>query len=149
MGTFKIASIGIKNLILVQSSNYFVMRNVESTLRKKGGKVVNFVDRIKSWFNYRTIGKEITKEEAIDMIKLNKDIILLDVRSPLEYNEGHLDNAILIPVYELTKNVNNIIPNKEEIIIVYCQYGVRSKKATKILEKLGYNNIYQIKGGIQ
>ena len=110
---------------------------------------MNFIDRIKGLFNCRIVGKEITKEEAMDMARLNKDIILLDVRSPLEYSEAHLNNAILIPLYELTNNVKRIIPNKESIIIVYCQYGVRSKKAAKILEKLGYKNIYQIKDGIQ
>ena len=78
----------------------------------------------------------------------NPEIVLLDVRSPQEYAEGHLDRAILIPLYDLKSKVSNIIKNKNDIIIVYCMIGKRSKKAIQILNVLGYKNLYHIKGGI-
>ena len=93
-------------------------------------------------------GNLITYIEAKELLKENTNTVLLDVRSNQEYNEYHLDGAINIPLYELRMNVNNIILNKNNIIIVYCQTGGRSKKAVNILKKLGYTNIYEINGGI-
>ena len=86
--------------------------------------------------------------EELNYISRNKDAILLDVRSPQEYNEGHLINAINIPFYELNTKLKKITDNKDKIIIVYCLSGKRSKKSVKILNEYGYNNVYNLKGGI-
>lgn len=96
----------------------------------------------------RTNTNEITFEEACRIKKGNPCTIFLDVRSPQEYNEGHIDGAILIPLYELKYKIENIIPNKDTIIIAYCGVGRRSKKALEILRKMQYHNIYHIKDGI-
>ncbi|MBR6504675.1 MAG: rhodanese-like domain-containing protein, partial [Clostridia bacterium] len=69
-----------------------------------------------------------------EILKENTDTIILDVRSPQEYNEGHIASAINIPEYEILTKVNNIIQNKNAKIIVYCASGSRSKKAIKILK---------------
>ncbi len=90
----------------------------------------------------------ITYMEAKDLIKQNSNAVLLDVRSKQEYDEYHLDGAICIPTYEIQNKIENIIENKDQLIILYCQSGVRSLKAMKILEKMGYTNLYQILGGI-
>ena len=82
-----------------------------------------------------------------DIIKNNSKVLLLDVRSLQEYNEGHLNGAINIPLSEL-KTKANIILNKNDIIICYCQVGERSKKAVIILNKLGYSNVYTLEGGL-
>lgn len=92
---------------------------------------------------------DITKEELSDMIRLNPNIILLDVRSNQEFAEGHLNNAINIPSYEIYSRVQEEIKDKREIIIVYCQIGIRSKKVVKELKKLGYKNVYNLKDGIE
>lgn len=88
---------------------------------------------------------EITYDELIK--KVNEGAILLDVRTRQEFIESHLDGSILIPYYEISKKIENIIPNKKQTIIVYCQNGGRSIKAYKILNRLGYSNIYNLKGG--
>ncbi len=75
---------------------------------------------------------------------LEQGAILIDVRSPQEYQEGHLYDAICIPSYEIESVILTKIPNKEEKIILYCECGVRSKKAQNKLEKLGYKNVYNL-----
>lgn len=91
---------------------------------------------------------DIDYESAKDILKNNKECILLDVRSPQEYKEYHLEGSINIPVYDITKYIKNIIPNNNTQIIVYCQSGSRSKEAVNLLEKRGYKNLYNIEGGL-
>lgn len=90
----------------------------------------------------------ITYIEAKELLKDNSNGILLDVRSFQEYNEYHLNGAICIPYYELENKISKIIENKEQLIVVYCQSGGRSKKAISILKKMGYVNLYSLDGGI-
>ena len=86
----------------------------------------------------------ITKEEMQEILENNENTVLLDVRSPQEYEEGHLTHAVNIPHYELYYKAPRIIKQKDTIIIVYCSFGIRSKKALKVLKKMGYNNLYQL-----
>lgn len=86
--------------------------------------------------------KDINKNELKRM--LQDGAILVDVRSPQEYREGHLEGAILIPEYELISKHSKTFESKDETIIVYCSNGLRSKKAQRKLEKLGYTNIYNL-----
>ena len=90
---------------------------------------------------------EITYEELLKRVKQGS--ILLDVRTKQEFMEGHLDGALLIPYYEISRKIENIVPNKDEMIIVYCQNGGRSKKASETLKKLGYTNVFNLKEGIK
>lgn len=110
-------------------------------------KILNKIIKIIS--NKRGSNKEeITIEELREMQKQNMDIVLLDVRSPQEYREGHLNNSILIPNYELKQKAEKMLRNKKVTIVAYCQSGVRSKKTVKILKQLGYEEVYSLKGGI-
>lgn len=88
---------------------------------------------------------------GIDELKSyqNNGAVIVDVRSPQEYEEGHIDGAISIPEYNIKKNVENILKDKNEKIIVYCSSGGRSKKAQKSLKKLGYHNVYNLYNGIE
>jgi len=95
--------------------------------------------------NYKDI-TEINYNETMEMIKNNKNTILLDVRSKQEYQEYHLNNSINIPLYNLQRNVKNILKSKKDNIIVYCQSGIRSKKAVNILKELGFTNVYNLNG---
>ena len=90
---------------------------------------------------------DINKQELEKMVL--KGAILIDVRSPQEYKEGHLERAVLIPEYELVSRCRKKKKNKDAIYIVYCSSGTRSKKAQKELEKLGYTNVYNLYNGIQ
>lgn len=91
------------------------------------------------------------KDICMDTLKKMRDdgAFLVDVRSPQEYEEGHLEGAILIPNYTIMKEIENFINNKDAIIIVYCSSGSRSKKAQKKLEKKGYKNVYNLYNGLE
>ena len=92
--------------------------------------------------------ENITVEEMLEIIKTNNNVIVLDVRSKQEYNEGHVSGSINIPIYDLEKNAVQKL-EKESIIIIYCSAGIRSKRGIQILKKLGYKNLYNIEGGIE
>ncbi len=74
----------------------------------------------------------------------NPNIILLDVRSPQEYAEGHMQGSICIPSYEIMHRVEKIIPDKNATIVAYCEYGGRSRKTVNILKTMGYKNVYNL-----
>ncbi len=104
------------------------------------------IRKIKKLF-YRSMNKEIDYKTAVKM-QLQQNAVLVDVRSHQEFEEGHLNGAICICVYDLEKDINKRLPNKKTIIIVYCSSGARSTQAKEILEKLGYENVYNLEGGL-
>lgn len=102
--------------------------------------------------------KKKKKDRSIDIydidekdlnVILSKGAILVDVRSPQEYNEGHMEGAILLPEYDLKKKVNMLLPNKNTNIIVYCSTGTRSKKAQQELKEMGYKKVFNLYNGFQ
>lgn len=80
--------------------------------------------------------------------KVSQGAILIDVRSNQEYREGHLQGAINIPDFEIVKKIQREIPKRNQLIILYCQYGGRSKNVYSIIKNLGYTNVYNLYGGI-
>ena len=101
------------------------------------------INGIKSQNNRCTV----SFKELNEIIKNNNKVVLLDVRSRQEYNEGHLNGAINIPLSEIKMNADKYL-NYDDTIITYCQMGSRSKKAVNILNKLGYNNVQTLEGGL-
>lgn len=89
---------------------------------------------------------EINFEELKKMVA--SGAILIDVRSPQEFNEGHLPGAINIPEYEIRKKIKNEVPKLNQQVILYCQYGGRSRDVYNIMKNMGYNNIYSLRGGL-
>ena len=91
--------------------------------------------------------RQISMDEAVKMMKDDKNYIILDVRRPDEYAEGHIPGAINVPNEEIGTAEIAELPNKSQLILVYCRSGRRSKEASKKLVKLGYTNIVEF-GGI-
>ena len=91
---------------------------------------------------YYDVNIEELKEKQV------KGAIIVDVRSSQEYLEGHLKGSINIPYYEINKNVNNILKDKNKEIVLYCQSGERSLQAYKKLINLQYKNVYNLYRGI-
>lgn len=91
--------------------------------------------------------REITSEEAIELIN-NVSPLILDVRTPGEYQLGHIENSSLIPVQVLRSNLHIIEDYKDEPIFIYCRSGNRSTVAAQILIENGFNNIYNLRYGI-
>ena len=79
----------------------------------------------------------------------SENYIILDVRTQEEYAQGHIPNAILIPDYEIEEKAETVLKDKNQLILVYCRSGRRSKLASEILVKLGYTNIYEFGGIIE
>ena len=90
---------------------------------------------------------QISMEEAIAMMEESTDYILLDVRTHEEFTELHIPGAICVPNEEIGTDEIPELPNKEQLILVYCRSGNRSKEASEKLAKLGYSNVYEF-GGI-
>ena len=107
--------------------------------------ILNFKKLFKK---YRNHPNDININELNEIISIKSDVILLDVRSLKELNEGHLNGAINIPLYELEMCCDCKLKDKYKTIIVYCQSGIRSKKAIKILYRNGFTNLYNLKGGL-
>ena len=92
--------------------------------------------------------RQISMNEAAKMMKDEKNYIILDARRPDEYAEGHIPGAINIPNEEIGTAEIAELPDKSQLILVYCRSGRRSKEASEKLVKLGYTNIVEF-GGIQ
>ena len=88
----------------------------------------------------------ITAKEAYEMMN-EKEVIILDVRTQSEYEQGHIENSVLLPVDEIKTKANSVLPDKDAVILVYCRSGNRSFYASKDLLELGYKNVYDF-GGI-
>ena len=91
--------------------------------------------------------RQISMDEAVKMMKDEKNYIILDVRRPDEYAEGHIPGAINVPNEDIDTSDIAELPNKSQLILVYCRSGRRSKEAAAKLVKLGYTNIVEF-GGI-
>ena len=91
--------------------------------------------------------RQISMDEAVKMMRDEKDYIILDVRRPDEYAEGHIPGAINVPNEEISTAEISKLPDKSQLILVYCRSGRRSKEAAGKLVKLGYTNIVEF-GGI-
>ena len=91
--------------------------------------------------------EQITAEQAKTIMDTEKDYIIIDARTEEEFAEGHIKNAILIPEYEIANRAEKELPDKEQLILVYCRSGRRSKIASEELVKLGYTNVKEF-GGI-
>ena len=90
---------------------------------------------------------QISTEEAVKMMEEEEDYIILDVRTEGEYEEKHIPGAVLVPNETIGTEEIEELPDKEQMILVYCRSGNRSKQAAEKLVKLGYTNIYEF-GGI-
>lgn len=91
--------------------------------------------------------QQVNSEQAIKMMAENEGYIILDVRTTAEYHEGHIEGAINVPNEEINDKEINRLPDKDQMIFVYCRSGNRSKDASEKLVKLGYTNIIEF-GGI-
>ncbi len=89
----------------------------------------------------------ITAEEAKQIMDTEEGYIILDVRTQEEYDQGHIPGAILISHEEIAEKAEDVLTDKDQLILVYCRSGRRSKIAAEALVELGYTNIKEF-GGI-
>jgi len=79
---------------------------------------------------------------------MSDDVIILDVRTQEEFDAGYIKDAILLPDYEIGENIAELVPDKHQIILIYCKLGIRSEKAARELLEMGYTKVYDF-GGLE
>lgn len=90
---------------------------------------------------------QITGKEAKAIMDTQTDYIILDTREQYEFDEGHIPGAIVIPYTSISERAENELPDKNQLILVYCRSGRRSKIAAQTLADMGYTNVMEF-GGI-
>ena len=91
--------------------------------------------------------EQISGAEAKALMDSENGYIIIDARTQEEYDQGHIPGAIMIPEYEIADRAEKELPDKNQLILVYCRSGRRSKIAAEELVKLGYTNVKEF-GGI-
>ncbi len=84
---------------------------------------------------------QISQEEAMEMMQNDDGHVIVDVRRQDEYDQGHIPGAILIPNETIDTEMPEELPDKEQIILIYCRRGNRSKEAAQKLFDMGYDNV--------
>ena len=84
--------------------------------------------------------------QVVEEYRQAADAVLLDVRTPQEYREGHIPGSQNVPLQQLDK-VEEVTENKDTVLYVYCHSGARSRQAVSLLKHMGYTNVHNI-GGI-
>lgn len=96
--------------------------------------------------NYETI----SPEEAQKIINSEKDYILIDVRTPEEFEKKHIPNAVLLPIEEIRKgSVEKVLPDKKQKILIYCWTGRRAEDSADMLVEMGYSNVINFGGLVE
>ncbi len=91
--------------------------------------------------------KQISQAQAKEMMQRDDGHVIVDVRRQDEYDSGHIPGAILIPNESIVSSPPEALPDLDQIILIYCRSGNRSKQAAEKLAAMGYTNIYEF-GGI-
>lgn len=99
-------------------------------------------------FTPKTTGyRQVTTEEAVNIMQTEENYVILDVRTAQEFASGHIPGAALLPNETIGTEDIPLLPDKDQLILVYCRSGNRSKQAAEKLAQLGYTNIVEF-GGI-
>ena len=120
--------------------------HTENTIKKETGAAGTEVNDTMNNEQTNTY-RQISVDEAIPMMAQETGYIILDVRRPDEFAEGHIPNAINVANETIGTAEIPELPDKDQLIMVYCRSGRRSKEAADKLVKLGYTNIVEF-GGI-
>lgn len=124
---------GIAVVVIAIGAVVFIRQNAKNNILDGPGMVNSFT--------------QISQDEAKEMMKKNDGHIIVDVRRQDEYDQGHIPGAILIPNESIGAQRPAELPNLNQIILVYCRSGRRSKEAAQKLFDMGYKDIYEF-GGI-
>ena len=97
--------------------------------------------------NMNNTYEQISGEQAKALMDSEKGYVIIDARTQEEFDGGHIPGAVLIPEYEIADRAEKELPDKNQLILVYCRSGRRSKIASQALVDLGYTNVKEF-GGI-
>ena len=101
-------------------------------------------------FDYKTVKyNNITGSEFEKLVEENKDAVILDVRDTKDYDKGHVENSINIPIDEVESRINELKDYQDKEILIYCSVGRRSAQAAEILENSGYKDVSNSVDGVK
>ena len=91
--------------------------------------------------------RQISQQEAAELMKTQENYIILDVRTPEEFADSHIAGAVNLPNEDISRDNLSLLPDLNQMILVYCRSGNRSKQASQKLADLGYTQVLEF-GGI-
>ena len=91
--------------------------------------------------------EQISAQQAKELMDADDSLVILDVRTQQEYDQAHIPGAILLPLDQVEERAQTVLPHKDQLILVYCRSGNRSKQASELLAAQGYVNVKEV-GGI-
>lgn len=91
---------------------------------------------------------QVSAKDLFEAIEKKEDFIILDVRTPGEYEKGKIQNSINLPVDQIQEKIETIIPEKDKKTYVYCLSGSRSVFAVSQMIALGYKNVFDLQNGL-
>ena len=108
------------------------------------------IKAFKDWFiiKAKQEGSEISVEEAHELLHKKESIVLLDIREKEEIALGYIEGSTFLPQGLLSERVENLLPDKNVPIVVYCAGGIRSLAAAKLMRERGYTNVFSMAKGI-
>ncbi|GAC20568.1 rhodanese-like domain-containing protein [Paraglaciecola arctica] len=105
---------------------------------------------ILSLLSFSAFSGNVNNISQQELLEANaKDLVIVDVRTPEEFQQGHVPNAINVPLSEIIDNPAILASSKEKSIVLYCRSGYRAGKAAKALQKDGYQNLSHLEGDMQ
>ena len=128
------------NTISIGRSIFFTFFALLLMACSSRGQVMDGEDMVRSY-------KQISQDEAKEMMKQDDGHVIVDVRRPDEFTAGHIPGAICIPNENIGSEQPEELPDPDQVILVYCRSGNRSKQAAQKLFDMGYINVYEF-GGI-
>lgn len=93
--------------------------------------------------------QKISQTKAYEIMQKQSGYIILDVRTPDEYKAGHIKNAKLLPLQNIPQDIDKVLKDKQQLILVYCRSGNRSKQAATKLVEAGFKNVKEFGGIIE
>ncbi|NLB89618.1 MAG: rhodanese-like domain-containing protein [Clostridiales bacterium] len=136
-----------KALLAMVAALLVVVLSACSNLNQKSSSSQGIEEKQKVETEKKPDYRQIGAQEAKEIMENEKDYVIVDVRTKQEYDSGHIPGAILLPNEEIATKEISLLPDKDQLILVYCRSGNRSKQASSKLVALGYTNIVEF-GGI-
>jgi rhodanese-related sulfurtransferase len=91
--------------------------------------------------------EEIPQETLKQWMAEGKELVILDIREPVDYDNGHIQGAINLPRGLLELDIDEVVPNQDKVVVTYCGGGSRSALSAQTLQVMGYNHVYSLIGG--
>jgi molybdopterin/thiamine biosynthesis adenylyltransferase/rhodanese-related sulfurtransferase len=111
---------------------------------------LKMIKAFKDWFiiKAKRKGSEISVEETHELLQKKEPVVLLDIREEEEIATGYIKGTLFLPQGRLEKEIGNLLPDKDVPVVVYCAGGIRSLKATQVMQEKGYKNVFSMAKGM-